>query len=308
MLSPPASNERNTMLMKNAILGVNHQFLFPEAIVDAMAHTESLKKAASLEKVDALDCWVWRGQRSREEIAILRGCGKVINYNIGDRFGEDPTFPCSSDRMQRIYAYDTLMREVEYALAVGSKKIVFASGPDLPEDRAHAKERLGELIVTVAKQLPRDVILALEPTDRDIDKHFLLGPLDETVDFIKRCRRYVPNLGLLLDQCHVPLMHETLESALAKVEDTLVHIHLGNCVIRDENDPFYGDKHIPWGYTGAEYGDDEGVAFLEMLKKIGYFDKKGATVSFEMRPYEGMSAEESLDRFVSVWNRAKNIE
>ena len=172
--------------MKNAILGVNHQFLYPEAITDAVFHTETLRKAAELDLVDALDCWVWRGQRAREEIAILRGSNKIINYNIGDRAGEKPCFPCSTDKADRIYAYDTLMREVEYALAVGAKKIVFASGPDLPEDREGAKERLGELIVLIAKQLPRDVVLALEPTDRDIDKHFLLGPLDETVDFIKK--------------------------------------------------------------------------------------------------------------------------
>jgi len=291
--------------MKNAILGVNHQFLYPEAMTDAAAHTETLKKAVELDLVDALDCWVWRGQRSREEISILRNCGKVINYNIGDRFGEKPTFPCSSNREDRIYAYDTIMREIEYALAVGSKKIVFASGPDLPEDRVGAKERLGELIVTIAKQLSRDVVLALEPTDIDIDKYFLFGPLDETVAFIKSCRRYAPTLGLLLDMCHVPLMHETLESAIEKVDDTLVHIHLGNCMIKDKSDKFYGDKHIPWGYKGAEYGENEGVIFLNMLKKIGYFDKKGATVSFEMRPYNGMNAEESLKRFVEVWNRAK---
>lgn len=292
--------------MKNAILGVNHQFLYPEAIVDAATHTDTLKKAAQLEKIDALDCWVWRGQRAKEEISILRSSGKVINYNIGDRYGEAPCFPCSPDKADRIYAYDTLMREVEYAMAVGSKKIVFASGRDLPDDRAGAKERLAELIAVIARQLPRDVVLALEPTDRDIDKHFLLGPLDETVDFIKKVRRFVPNLGLLLDMCHVPLMHETLESAIEKVDDTLVHIHLGNCKLDDPAHPFYGDKHIPWGYEGALYGDDEGVAFLEMLKKIGYFDKKGATVSFEMRPYEGESAEESLGKFVEVWNRAKN--
>ena len=291
--------------MKNAILGVNHQFLYPESITNAQAHTDTLKRAVELKNVDALDCWVWRGQRAREEFAILRDCGKVINYNIGDRFGEDPTFPCSPRREDRIYAYDTIMREVEHAMKVGSKKIVFASGPDLPEDRVGAKERLGELIVTIAKQLPRDVVLALEPTDRDVDKHFLLGPLNETVDFIKRVRKYAPSLGLLLDQCHVPLMHETLESAMAKVDDTLVHIHLGNCKLDDPASPFYGDKHIPWGYEGALYGDDEGVAFLKMLKAYGYFDKRGATASFEMRPYEGMSAEESLDRFVAVWNRAK---
>ena len=291
--------------MRNAILGVNHQFLYPEAITDAAAHTETLKKASELKIVDALDCWVWRGQRAREEKAILRGCGKVINYNIGDRAGEEPIFPCSPDKSERVRAYDTLMREVEYALEIGSKKIVFASGRDLPEDREGAKERLAELIVTIARQLPRDVILALEPTDRDIDKRFLLGPLDETVDFIKKVRRYAKNLGLLLDMCHIPLMHETLESAIEKVDDTLVHIHLGNCKLDDPTHPFYGDKHIPWGYPGALYDENEGVKFLEMLEKIGYFDKNGATVSFEMRPYDGMSPEESLKRFVEVFERAK---
>lgn len=291
--------------MKNAILGVNHQFLYPEAITDAATHTETLKKAAELDMIDALDCWVWRGQRAREEKAILRGSGKIINYNIGDRFGEKPTFPCSPEREDRIYAYDTIMREVEYALEVGSKKIVFASGRDLPSDRSGAKERLGELIVTISKQIPRDVILALEPTDRDIDKHFLLGPLDETVAFIKKCRRYAPSLGLLLDMCHIPLMHETIESAIDKVDDTLVHIHLGNCKLDDPAHPFYGDKHIPWGYEGALYGEDEGVAFLKMIEKIGYFDKPRATVSFEMRPYDGMTSEESLKKFVEVFERAK---
>ena len=292
--------------MKNAILGVNHQFLYPESITDAAAHTETLKKAAQLDCIDALDCWMWRGQRAKEELAILRDCGKVINYNIGDRFGEAPTFPCSPEKADRVYAYDTIMREIEHALAVGSKKIVFAGGPDLPEDREGAKERLGELIVTIARQIPRDVVLALEPTDRDIDKHFLLGPLDETVAFIKKWRRYAPTLGLLLDMCHVPLMHETLESAMAKVDDTLVHIHLGNCMIKDKNDPFYGDKHIPWGYAGAEYGEEEAVKFLKMLDESGYFAKPKATVSFEMRPYPDMTSEESLASFVEVWNRAKN--
>lgn len=292
--------------MKKAILGVNHQFLYPESITDAQAHTDTLKKAAALESVQALDCWVWRGQRAKEEISVLRASGKVINYNIGDRAGEKPTFPCSPDKADRIYAYDTIMREIEYALSVGSKKIVFASGPDLPEDRSGARERLGELIVTIAKQLPRDVVLALEPTDRDIDKHFLFGPLDETVKFIKIMRKYAPTLGLLLDQCHVPLMHETLESALSKVDDTLVHIHLGNCKLDDPTSPFYGDKHIPWGYEGAMYGEEEGVKFIKMLGEIGYFDAPGATVSFEMRPYDGATSEESLKKFVEVWKRASN--
>ena len=80
--------------MKNAILGVNHQFLYPASITESQAHTDSLKEAVEFDLVDALDCWVWRGQRAKEEIAILRGSDKIINYNIGDRAGEQPTFPC----------------------------------------------------------------------------------------------------------------------------------------------------------------------------------------------------------------------
>jgi hypothetical protein len=41
------------------------------------------------------------------------------------------------------------------------------------------------------------------------------------------------------------------------------------------------------------------------LRKQGA--SKGATVSFEMRPYEGMGAEESLKRFVEVFERAKEV-
>lgn len=294
--------------MKNVILGVNHQFLYPEAIADAGAHTATLRRATELEAVDALDCWVWRGRRSAEEIAILRSSGKVINYNIGDRAGEKPCFPCSNDKSERIYAYDTLMRELEYALEVGSKKIVFASGPDLPEDREGAKERLAELLALISRQLPRDVILALEPTDRDIDKHFLLGPLDETVAFIKRWRKMIPNLGLLLDMCHIPLMHESLESAVEKLDGTLVHVHLGNCKLDDPTHPLYGDKHVPWGYEGSMYGEDEAISFLKMLDGIGYFEENGATVSFEMRPYDSVGSEESLARFIGVWKRATNAQ
>ena len=75
--------------MKNAILGVNHQFLYPEAMIDAATHTETLKSVALFEQIDALDCWIWRGQRAREEKAILRDCGKIINYNIGETKCQD---------------------------------------------------------------------------------------------------------------------------------------------------------------------------------------------------------------------------
>ncbi len=106
------------------MLGINHQFLYPEAMSNEIAHTETLKEIVKFENVSALDCWVWRGEeRSHEEIKILKDSGKIINYNIGDRFGEEPCFPASPIKADRERAYSIIMREIEYALNLDSKKI-----------------------------------------------------------------------------------------------------------------------------------------------------------------------------------------
>ena len=303
MVGIPQIRKGNGVKMKT-ILGINHQFLYPDAITDAKTHTESLKELSSFDNIDALDCWIWRGAAAREEATILRESGKIINYNIGDRFGEEVCKGASALQKDRDYAYSTIMREIEYAMSVDSKKIVFATGPDFPEDRQRATDRFFDFVMSLLDKIPKDVTLALEPTDRDIDKHFLLGPIDETVSFIKRVRDAGgKNFGLLLDMCHVPIMHETLDSALEKSADTLVHIHLGNCMISNKNDPLYGDKHPAWGYTGGEYAENEAVHFLKQLRKIGYLDIPNNTVTFEMRRIEGLGAKESLDEFVRIYKK-----
>ena len=289
----------------SAILGVNHMWLYPDAMVDARAHTDTLKKLAANPIVDALDCWLWRTDRAAEERKILLDSGKIINYNIGDRFGEDIALPSSRSAADRDRAYSLMMREIEYGLSLDSKKIVFGSGPDDPTDHAGAKERFFELIMKVTESLPKDVSLAFEPTDWDIHKHFLFGPLDETVEFIERVRASgFERLGLLIDMCHVPIIYETLESALAKGGKVLNHVHLGNAVIKDKTSSLYGDCHPAWSYPGSEFTEDDGVKFIRMLGGAGYLDAPGATVSFEMRPYVGMSSEESLARWVEVYKKA----
>ena len=263
------------------------------------------KELAATERVKALDLWLWRGERSREEKKILLDSGKIINYNIGDRFGEDTALPASKKESDRVRAYDLMMREINYALELNSKKIVFGSGPDDVSDHNGAKERFFELIMKVSEQIPEDVELSFEPTDWDIHKRFLFGPLDETVEFIDKVRNAgFERIGLLLDMCHVPIIYETLESALEKGGRVLNHIHLGNAVIKDPADELYGDRHPAWSYPGSEYTEQDAIRFIKMLNDIGYLEKEGSTVSFEMRPYTGMTADESLERFVSVWDRA----
>lgn len=150
-------------------------------------------------------------------------------------------------------------------MEAGAQKIVRGSGPDVPEEREAAKERFGEFLLRMDRELPSNVLLALEPTDRAIGKHSLYGPVAETASSIRKMRAAgLSRLGMLLDMGRVPLMGATLDSAVAK------------------------RTHSVWC----------------LLNAAGYFREKDATVSFETRPVEEMDADDSLKRLVQAWQHA----
>lgn len=284
------------------ILGVNHQFLYPEAVASQRIHTETIRELVTLPHLEAVDCWVWRTpEASREEINVLRTCGKQVNYNIGDRFGEKVAFPASAEKTERRYAADILRREIGFAMECGAKKIVFASGPDVPENREDAKKRFAELLYDVFSDVPKDVAICLEPTDRDIDKHFLFGPAAETADFVRDMRRSgMTNFGMLLDMAHIPLMRETLETAVRGAAETITHVHLGNNIVSNPRNPMYGDKHVPFGTPESAYTEQDVGAFLHLLNENGYLKQEPCTVSFEARPKDGVSGADTWQYFCRI--------
>jgi len=287
--------------LDKVILGINHMFLYPESMTDGDVHTRTLQELSENPDVEALDCWVW-GSHAGEELAALKGCGKVINYNIGDRMGDTPIFPATEDPKERAYAMDILRRETDFALECGAKKIIFGSGRDVPHDRTQARKRFEEFVLTWSEYLPDDVWLMLEPVDWDIDKRALYGDLPGTCETVRNIRRAgFERLGILLDMGHIPIMYETLESASVMTSELLGHIHLGNCVLRNPANPLYGDRHPCWGAEDGEYDEKDGERFLQILRDIGYLSRGGAqTISFEMRPLTGMDAEETV-RYLAKW-------
>ena len=291
--------------LDKVILGINHQFIYPESISNGDAHTQNLRKLADNPYVDALDCWVW-ASHAKEEIEILRNCGKQINYNIGDRIGEVPVFPATADTKERVYALEILKRETDFAIESGAKKIIFGSGRNVtPQERQDAYKRFEDFVLEWSEIIPKDVWLTLEPTDRDVDKFFLYGDVEDTCKTVRNIRKAgFEKMGILLDMGHIPIMHETLESASAKIGDLLEHIHLGNCIIKNMANPLYGDKHPCWGAVDGEYDEKDGEKFLQSLKNVGYLSRGCAqTISFEMRPLTGMSSEETIEHLAKWFQK-----
>jgi hypothetical protein len=105
-------------------------------------------------------------------------------------------------------------------------------------------------------------------------------------------RRHYPNFGLIIDLSHLPLLGESVEHALRIARNYLVHVHIGNCVIRDKNHPAYGDKHPRFGIPGSENDVGELRLFLKSLLDIGYIGEgKQNIVAFEVKPQSGESPE-----------------
>lgn len=293
--------------LDSVILGINHMFLYPLSMTDTKTHTETLIQLAENPLMDALDCWVCPSN-AKEELRILRNCEKQINYNIGDRYGEVPVFPATNDAKQRAYSLDILRRECEYAVECGAKKIIFGSGPDVPDDREDAQKRFVEFVLDWSKDIPKDICLALEPVDRDIDKFALFGTLEDTCRCVEQIKEGgFLNTGILLDMGHIPIMYETLESAIDKCGKLLNHIHLGNCVLKNKENPLYGDKHPCWGAADGEYNEKDGEEMLRLLKAQGYLSRGyDQTISFEMRPLIGKSAEQTVEYLAAWFKRVYN--
>jgi sugar phosphate isomerase/epimerase len=96
----------------------------------------------------------------------------------------------------------------------------------------------------------------------------------------------------MIDLSHLPLMGESVEHALRIARDYLVHVHIGNCVIKEKNHPAYGDKHPRFGMPGSENDVDELRLFLKALLDIGYIGEgKQNIVAFEVKPQSGESPE-----------------
>jgi sugar phosphate isomerase/epimerase len=119
-----------------------------------------------------------------------------------------------------------------------------------------------------------------------VDKKSLIGPVALAKRFAEEIRSKCKNFGLIVDLSHIPLLREEIEESLMPIKDYIMHAHMGNCVVRDESLPGYGDQHPRFGFPGSEIDSEELARYLEVLLSIGYLNKDNPPVlSFEVKPF-----------------------
>lgn len=139
----------------------------------------------------------------------------------------------------------------------------------------------------------RRLFLTLENFDRTVEKKRLIGPTAEAVAVAAAVGR--ENFGLTVDLSHLPLLGETPAQALRTAAPHLIHVHIGNCVLKHPESPLYGDFHPRFGHPQGENDLPQVVEYLRELHGIGHWERARQRVgarpilSMEVKPDDELS-------------------
>lgn len=219
---------------------------------------------------------------------------------------------------ERERALARLQEAIDKAYLSKAKSVTLLSGKKpAKESEQEAKSLLVESLITLcryAEQRAEDfgylLGVNLEIFDYAVDKEALIGPAPFAFEVASCVRAECLNFGLTVDLSHEPLLFEDPSYTLVLLAPFVNHVHIGNAVL-EKGHPAYGDSHPRFGVGGGCNDVDEVANFLQVLFRIGYFEKKVVTerpvISFEVKPLPGEDSRlvvaNAKRTFLAAWNR-----
>ena len=286
----------NESIYKYMKVGIIHFMAYPQVMKGEGPILETLEEIAKDDYFNVVEVtWMKDPEVRRKAKEMLTAAHMTVAYGAQPRTLTTGLDINSLDEKVRSQALATLKEGIDEAYELGAKGMAFLSGKypgkEKEEDAYQALLDSTKQLCAYAKS-KGDLGVTLEIFDRDIEKKALIGPNDLAVRLAKEVRREYDNFGLMVDLSHLPLLGQSPREALVPVKDYLVHVHIGNAVMRDKSHPAYGDAHPRFGIEGGENDVPELVEFLKVLMEIGYLNPANPRiVSFEVKPVGSESSE-----------------
>jgi sugar phosphate isomerase/epimerase len=283
-------------------VGIIHPMAFPEVVKGEGPVLETLRKICEDEFFQAVEVTRINDPKVRTAArAMLEQSGMEVIFAgqpplLGGKFNIN-----SPNEAARKEAVAQCKASVDQAYELGAEIMALLSGPDPGKEKREAET---ELLVNSLKQIcayaqekaaEKMLSISLETFDYEIDKKCLIGPTARAGKVAAAVKAEYSNFGLTVDLSHQPLLGETISEMVMTAIDHLIHLHIGNCVVKDKAHPAYGDLHPRFGIAGGENGVEQVRQFLEACIYAGFFRKNCPTampvVSFEVKPLPGESSE-----------------
>jgi len=299
----------NEFIYKYMKVGLIHFMAYPETLKGEGPILETLQKIAADPYFNLVEIsWIKDPSVRKKAKELLETSGIEIRYGAQPKLLVQGLDLNSFDEEKRLEAVRAVEESVDEALEMGAKSLAILSGKYPGEGtKGEAIESLIRSIkeiCTYANEKELGFPITLEIFDRDIDKKCLIGPVYDARRVAGEVKKECENFGLMHDLSHLPLLKETPREALVPIKDYLVHVHLGNCVLKPGH-PAYGDQHPRFGIECGENGVDQVMDFLKTLIDIGFLDgRKSKPVSFEVKPLPGEDPESVIANAKRVLNEA----
>jgi sugar phosphate isomerase/epimerase len=297
-------------IRKYARIGLAHFMLYPDCVRRERVNFETLPAVLARDDIEAVDfCLPFHPEYRARLSAILRASDKRRGFAIHPYPLDKISMGSTADN-EKALTRMILDNQIEAAAAASADSFTIASGIDVgDEERPAAMAEFREVCRWVCGRAAKyGIPVLLEPFDRGAHRCFLMGPTVECAAFIESLQPEVNNLRIQLDIAHVRLSGEELDSAVKAAGEHLGHVHLGNCVMKDHSDPFFGDKHPPIGYPTGEIDVPELTQVLRALLDVGYLGTETrGTLVFETQPLPGGDVtqliEDCLAKLWQAWER-----
>jgi len=273
-------------------VGIIHFMAYPSTMKGEGPIIETITKIAEDDFFTAIEITKIKDPEIRAKAKdILVSSGLAVGYGAQPVVLSTPLNPNSLDEDERKIAVEVLIECIDEACYMGANRMAFLSGKDPGDD---LRDSALDSLVKTTKELcdyaeTKGMDIAIETFDKEIDKKALIGPSDLASEFADAVNRR--NFGLMVDLSHLPLLEETSEECAWYVKDHVVHLHVGNCVMK-EGHPAYGDAHPRFGIEGGENDVWELADFLKAFIDIGFLNgERQPFMSFEVKPLPNESSE-----------------
>ncbi len=289
------------MLEKVSTLGTVHHSFFGERFrPPAPEFYESLEAISEDERFQAIEIGYVEGLSSGElcELGSALDPFRVIVVNGGGAMNGGGFSLCCTDPDRLAASVAMAKKIVDLSCEVGAEACLFPSGEDCgPQDRRMAYyaliESLSDICGYAARASGGKLVVTVEQMDRSFHHRQLLGPIRETIAALEAVRAGCDNIGLTFDIAHSPQLEEDPVEALTLARDIVYQVHLGNTVVGDQANPFYGDRHPPFGVDGGVYGRRELSEFLAAARQSRLLSRN-TVMSLEIRTPEGQDPYQTL--------------
>ena len=208
------------MKRESFCLGVVHYVSFPDTIMGRGAIAPTLEEILRIDEVQAVEItWIRDKAQRRAVKELLDLWNGVVVYSGAPILALSHKSLCSLDKALRSESVDVARQIIDEADYFDADFVLLISGPDPGIQRRHeARSALIESLITLvhyAEAVNGQLMVTLEPADRDIHRRQLIGPISESVEISKAVREHYRRFGLTIDLSHLAQLGEDARQAIS---------------------------------------------------------------------------------------------